>query len=169
MSTRPLTLEGFVDKGESDEMRQLRRQNQRLDEELRNIRNELGQAQAEKANLERGLRVLRTQLSPLHRALRAVFGEIELAIGEEELCPPGSSPVVSAPSASHAVWESWKNKLGGKQAAFIQALLDHGEMTAVQLKVATHSGSSTVSETVRKLQDLGLVQKNGSQYSLKKL
>jgi hypothetical protein len=59
---------------------------------------------------------------------------------------------------------------GGKQGDFLRTLLEHGApMSAPQLKVATHSGSSTVSETLRKLQDLGLLDKNGSMYSLKKL
>lgn len=159
--------------GASDEeLRQLRQENRRLDEALHQVRNELGQALADKENLERSIRALRNQLSPLHRYLRALFGEIELAVGEEEAFSHSSPQPPAAPLSSpvRSVWESWIAKLGGKQGDFIRTLLEHGApMTAVQLKVATHSGSSTVSETVRKLQDLGLLDKNGSMYSLKRL
>jgi len=42
-------------------------------------------------------------------------------------------------------------------------------MTAVQLKVATQSGYSTVSGVLAKLSTLGLVNKNSGRYSLKQL
>ena len=60
-------------------------------------------------------------------------------------------------------------KLGGKQAEFIQALLEHGEMSAIQLKIATRSGQQTVYDTIHKLNKLGLINKNGGKFSLKEL
>ena len=168
-----LMLEGLApDASQADEglLRKFRKEKQQLEDELRLARQELDDVRADKERLERSVRNLRQQLSPLHRGLRALFGEIELAIGEEQapLSAPPGAPVAANPHSS-AVWESWKAKLRGKQAEFIQAFLDHGGLTAVQLKVATHSGSSTISEIVRKLQAHGLIEKNGSVYSLKKL
>ena len=121
MATKPLTLKGIIDSGPDDhgeELRQLRRENQRLDETLRQVRNELGQAIADKENLERSIRALRHQLSPLHHALRAVFGEIELAVGEEEFrsAAAGAAPASSSNNATDARWESYKQSFPGVAA-----------------------------------------------------
>jgi phage shock protein A len=167
-------LEGVLNEPvEPDEglLRKFRKEKQELEDKLRDVRQELDDLRVDKERLERSLRNLRQQLSPLHRGLRAIFGEIELAIGEEQL-PASSGHSASEPAVNsrvNAVWETWKTKLRGKQADFIQALLEHGQMTSIQLRIATHSGSSTVAETLGKLQTLGLVEKNGSMYSLKKL
>lgn len=138
----------------------LETENRDLKEQLREAQGELAIARnANGAAVSR----LRAQLAPLYQALQAVFGEMAAF---------DDVPVsTSAPQndKKRAVWESWKQNLPGKRAEFIQALLDHGEMTSSQLKVATHSGTSTVPQVIYELNRLGLIQKNGSKYSLKEL
>jgi hypothetical protein len=114
---------------------------------------------------QRTVAELRRQLLPLFQALRAVFGEIDT------IAPPESDQSGAAPQSDkkRAVWESWKQKLGGKPAELIDALLDHREMSAVQLRVALKCHIQTVYDTTAKLQKLGLVNKKGGKYSLKEL
>lgn len=106
---------------------------------------------------------LRRQLEPLHRALRAVFGELD-AFSVTDI--PGAS-AVSGPSSP--VWESWKDTLGrGSGAAkFIDALLQHRELNAAQLRVHMKCSNQHVYDTATKLNKLGLLLKNGGKYSLR--
>jgi len=160
MPDRPL-LEAWV---EPDDSAELRRKIARLEEGLHHCQTQLENTKRDFSAAQRSLATLRHQLQPLYNALRMVFGELDAA-GVDSV-----TPTASGPSARVAgVWESWKTKLGGKQAEFIQALLEHGEMTAVQLKVATHTGTSTVPQVIYKLNHLGLINKNGGKYSLKEL
>lgn len=103
---------------------------------------------------------LRRQLKPLFGAMQAVFGVIDATVAD---AVEGRTT-----QREGAVWEQWKQKLPGKRAEFIQALLDHGEMTSAQLKVVTHSGTSTVPQIIHQLHQLGLIQKNGGRFSLKR-
>jgi predicted transcriptional regulator len=49
----------------------------------------------------------------------------------------------------------------------IDALLAHSELNTAQLKVAAGIGSRTVSDSIFKLNKLGLITKNGGRFSLK--
>lgn len=154
----PLLLEG----GQVDERDQLI---ESMQDEINQLRSDLMVAKAEASRAvqqsNRSVLKLRNILSPLYGGLRELFGEMESFSGGVE--ETASNPRVNA------VWESWQNKLGGKKAAFIKAMLEHGEMTAVQLKVATHTGTSTVPQVIYELNKLGLITKNDGKYSLKKL
>ena len=153
-------LEGEVDRRD-EIILELRDENRELVRENQNLQAELSSAKVQNS---RAISMLRHQLDPLYKALQSVYGVIEASGVEEDDDPKaGTNPRVKA------VWESWKQKLGGKQAEFIQALLEHGSMTAVQLKVATHTGTSTVPQVIYKLNQLGLIDKNGGKYSLKQL
>lgn len=159
--------------GASDEeLRQLRQENRKLDEALRAVRNELGQAIADKENLERSIRALRNQLSPLHRFLRALFGEIELAVGQED----SAQPTVNAPRNENssggdnsAFWERWKQKLGGKQADIIDALMGHPGMTTTAVAKSAGCRMATASTLLSRLNGMSLVEKNGALWRLKSI
>lgn len=160
---QPLALEGLVETKadrDSEELRQLRRENQRMDEELRNLRNELGQAQADKETLERGIRALRQQLSPLHRALRAVFGEIELAIGEEELSNGGGARPQTG-SGTDPRWEHAKQNFPGVPSQIIDALLSQRELNLTQLAGYCRRDYSTIKRAAQVLSKAGLLAKEG--------
>ena len=153
------------------------------DKEIETLRLKLRQAERDTADAERAaeraredahraLSMLRQQLGPLYRALQAVFGELDAA-GIADTAPspqPGAAP----PSASQdprvtAVWESWKSRLSPACGKVIDALLLHGELNSVQLKVAARLGTSTVSESVSRLNKAGLINKNSGRFSLKPL
>lgn len=158
----------IVDK-ESEHLRRLLRERDRqlgeAEARIADLEADLVREKAKSKATERGAQKLRQILSPLHQALGMVFGEIEsMGVGE-----PEASDHQEKPSRVTSVWESWKQKLGGKQAEFIDALLTHGEMTAVQLKIATKCGQQTVYDTIFKLNKAGLINKNGGRFSLKEM
>jgi hypothetical protein len=160
--SQPL-LEGRV---EADESEGLRRRIIELESDLMHRDADLRKAHGEVESMGRALALLRRQLEPLYTALRVVFGQLDAAgVAPENPC---QEPVGREVKAS-PVWESWISKLGGKSADFIRALLEHGEMTSVQLRVVTHSGQQTVYDVTSKLNKLGLLNKNGGKYSLKQL
>lgn len=157
-----------VKAGASDEeLRQLRQENRKLDEALRAVRNELGQAIADKENLERSIRALRNQLAPLHRFLRALFGEIELAVGEEEITigPRGgaaSSQSNDAPaSTDNARWNAVKEQFPGSPARVIDALLTQGAMATKQISIFARMHYDTAKSSVAKLRGAGAVISEG--------
>jgi len=143
--------------------------------ENRRLRLALAAAQEAQARTERDLRsaqasivVLRKQLTPLYRALQAVFGEIDAAgvtPDQPEVVASSQAPRVSA------LWEEWKVKLGvGSSASrMIDALLVHGELSVAQLIVAMKAAKQTVYDAASRLNRVGLINKNGGKYSLKKL
>jgi hypothetical protein len=114
-------LEGEVD-NRDEIILGLQTQNQELIQKNRQLETEIA---ATRATNVRAISNLRRQLEPLHNALRMVFGEIEAAgVGEAAETSSSVNPRVAS------VWESWKQKLPGKRADFIQALLEHEAMTA---------------------------------------
>lgn len=139
-----------------------------LERENAELKGQLSAARAEAESVrhqsDRAVANLRKQLTPLFNALRSVFGEMDAIAPEQDTQQPSAMP-----DKKRAVWESWKQKLGGKKADFIQALLDHGEMTSAQLRVATRSGTRTVPQVIYQLNQIGLINKNGGKYSLKEL
>lgn len=161
-----LQLDGVVEIRQPDdqEFRLLQRSYAQLDEALRLVRNELGQARAENERLQHSMNNLRQTLTPLHRALALVFGEIEAGAGPEHAYT-GKSPIREAKAQ---IWESWKTRLGGMQAKAIDALLGQ-DMTRTQLRIAVGCGSTSITDVIYKLNKAGLIEKNGSVISLKKI
>jgi hypothetical protein len=153
-----LQLEGKVDTPSAEYLASLEDENRNLKRELAQLRVELSRAKSENG---RAIGALRQQLSPLYRALQDVFGEIEAIGGAEETA-------ASSPKAS-AVWENWKQRVGGQKAKCIDAFLTHGALTQTQLRVIVGCATSSVPGLISDLRQLGLLEKNGSMYSLKKL
>lgn len=161
MSAKPLMLEGFAEnpKAADEQLHRLRKDKQQLEEEVLGLRRELDDVNRDKDRLERSLRELRQQLSPLHRALRAVFGEIELAVGEEDKIPSSGTPGVA--SATDPRWQSYKNQFPGVPAATIDALLTHHQMTLTQLASFLKKHYDTTKGAVAKLIKAGAVVREG--------
>lgn len=151
------------------EMDALRMENRRLRRELSDAQVETERAR-EDAN--RALGALRRQLSPLYLAMQAVFGELDAANITDA---PSEAPRAAEARASEtdprikAVWDSWKSRLPPAAGKVIDALMLHGELSPVQLKVAGRMGTSTVSFALAKLNGAGLLTKNGGKYSLKQI
>jgi hypothetical protein len=142
-------------------MNELRRENERLREELREAQQEASELRREAAGKEKGVRELRTVLTPLYQALAHIFGVTdEMGVGAEEAA---GSPKKSA------VWESWKEKLGGKTGEAIDALLLHGEMSAQQLRIHLKCGNEYVYKVITKLANANLINRREGRVSLKEL
>lgn len=167
MGSKPLMLEGLARQTpEPDEgmLHKFRREKQQLEDDLRETRQELDDLRAEKERLERSVRNLRLTLSPLHRSLRALFGEIELAIGEETAAVGLSSASVAAQlqNTSDPRWESFKQTFPGTPARIIDALLAHQQMTYGQLKTLLRADYNTIKNAAAKLRLAGAVVKEGT-------
>jgi len=143
-----LLLEGQVDTRD-ETIRELR-------ERLRKSEEDLFRQAQRTASVEQGVTALRQVCLPLYRALQQMYGASELMGLAEE-----------AQSLPSPKWEAWQKRLGGKAAEFIGQLLIHGAMSGQQLKVATKCGQQTVYDTIRKLNQAQLLNKNGGKYSLK--
>jgi DNA-binding transcriptional regulator GbsR (MarR family) len=152
------------------------------DKEIEKLRLKLRQAERDTADAERAaeraredahraLSMLRKQLGPLYRALQAVFGELDAAgITDTPAAQPGAAPVPAGQDPRvTAVWQAWKEKFPPACGKVIDALLLHGELNSVQLKVTARLGTSSVSESISKLNKAGLINKNGGRFSLKSL
>jgi len=152
-------LTGTVDPGDLD---RLRGENLRLTEDLKQARAEVEQS----FRAVVAMAFLRRQLEPLHRGLQAIFGEMEAAGVEGN-----SAPGVAVDGVIPLVWQSWRQKFGETAPAskFIDALLQQGQLSAVQLRVYMKCGGQTVYNTALKLNRLGLLEKNGGKYSLRKI
>jgi hypothetical protein len=165
-------LEGIVDTAEQDrqaELDSVRGENQRLKGEIRTAFEMLKVAQDDNDRLRRIINSLRGQLNPLHKALRAIFGEIDAAELAEDSSASRQSPMPPTVAKS-AIWESWKQKLPGAKAAILDALLQHGELSVEQLCVMTHiSRKQTIYDSVAALKKLHLIDGNNGRYSLKAL
>lgn len=171
MTTKPLMLEGLLpeeDKKRDGFIHEWRKEKQRLEEEVRGLRHDLDEAQAKNETLERSLRNLRRQLSPLHNALRAVFGEIELAVGEEQYAPAANGAGPQSESRTDPRWESWKAKIPGRPAEMIDLLLLHKSMGTKALMSAMHCAKDTVYGSAKKLNAAGLLA-TSQPYSLRQL
>lgn len=147
-----LLLNGEVEDAGFDEI-------QSLNERILELEGELRVARLQAANAKRDATLamgnLKKQLSPLYRALQQVFGELE-SVGIED----GGSP------QTNARWESWKKRMPGRPAEFIDLLLVHGTMSVKQFMAAAHLGQNTVYGIVSKLGQAGVVSNNGGRYSL---
>jgi len=158
-------IEGEVETPDERRIQELLAENVELRQELDQARREAADATR---NATRAITRLRGQLEPLYRALRGIFGEMDAAGVGESASVPASSPGVSDTRVL-AVWTSWKQRVSPACGKVIDALLQHGELNTAQLKVAAGIGSSTVSDSIFKLNKLGLISKNGGRFSLKAL
>jgi hypothetical protein len=168
VSTRPL-LEAHV---EPEDVSELRRRVRELESEiglartgLKDARDEIQRLRHQSKSLIGALARLRKDLGPFHQLLRVIFGEID-SLDIEEVDAP-QAPGVS--SREKQVWDSWKSKLGGSAAKVIDALLLHGEMNTQQVAIAVGLHRTTIPAIIYRLNQAGLINKNGGKFSLKQL
>jgi hypothetical protein len=147
----PLLLNGNVD-NRDETISALRRQLAQMDEALRLERIKTGQVEA-------GARELRHVLSPLYRGLQKIFGELD----EAGIDGNGAAPATSR-------WELIKQRNPGRIAQAIDVLLLHGTMNTSQLAAAMRMDRSNCgTNVVQKLKSMGLIVKNGNEFSLREL
>lgn len=132
-----------------------------LEQEVERLKFERDQAIAQAKFAERqagnSVAALRKVLSPLFQALRGIYGEMD-AIAPDQL---------SAAQNGDPRWDSWKERLPGRPAEFIDLLLVHGSMSVKQFMAAAHCRKDAVYSTVSKLGQAGVVINNGGRYSLR--
>jgi len=142
---------------------QLRQENAELQRQLAESENALQAERRQRLGLEKGAVELRSVLAPLYRALRHIHGELDaMGVGEE-------AGTGAASGAKSPVWEQWKQKLGrdGMAAKAIDILLLHGELNRTQLRIQLACATRTVADVVYKLNQAGLIDKNGNKIALK--
>lgn len=132
-----------------------------LREEICVLREQLLEAQNDaviaKREATRAFSNLRRQLNPLYQALQMVYGELD-AVSEDE-----------SPTTSTAAWDEWKRRLGPACAKVIDALLLGGEMSVKGITVSAKMGLQTVYQATSKMGQAGILVRNGSKFSLKKI
>jgi hypothetical protein len=138
---------------------QLRRQVADLRAQLDEMRDLAEALRQERRQSDMAVGSVRRQLQPLYGALQCLFGAMEDVASNSPLGQASRSPV----------WESWKSKLGGLPARFIEALEVHGPMTRTQLRIAVGCASSSVADTIYKLNRAGLIDKANGKISLKEM
>lgn len=158
MSSQPL-LEGHT---EAEDVTRLRRKCERLEATVESLESELAEARREAQMATKPLRNLKRQLEPFYTAMRAIFGELDVISG-------GNGDGEQVAPRKKEVWESWKNRLGGGTAKVIDALLLHREMNTTQLAIATGLHRTTIPALIFKLNQAGLINKNGGRFSLKEM
>lgn len=167
MSSKPLQIEGIVEALHNDGSQEYRRDLQRLEDENRSLRRANEDLTEEKERLARTIKNLQTTLNPIYRGLRALFGEIELAVGEEmptpSSMPNGGQHVVSDPR-----WQNYKNQFPGVPAKIIDALLIHAAMSVTNLAGLLRCDRRTIYAAEAKLRKAGATTLNGGLFSLKR-
>lgn len=170
-----LLLEGNVPDDRDTALDDLQEENERLESEVRKLRTELIKAKAESEAAIAAITALRNTLGPLYRALRGVFGEINLVVSED-----APHPQYAAAAATNGrsmdddalrnteKWEGVKRRLGGKEAELIDALLTCGPRTNTQLKSLLKLAYSTTAALTLKMANLGFLSKEGDAWALKK-
>lgn len=144
-----------------DRAEALQRELYQRNRELNEAQKQLRQERLKTATIEAGVRELRGVLTPLYQALQHIFGEI----GAMDLAD-GSPPMRAHQSTA---WELWQRKLPGLPAKAIEVLLAHGELNRTQLRIQLGCATRSITDVVYKLNQAGLINKNGGKISLKQL
>jgi hypothetical protein len=161
-----LQLNGEID-NRDETIEELRAENRRLYEEIRQIKLQLVQSKSDNEAVLTGVQEVRNILTPLYRGLRLTFGEIDAL----PLVPTASNGAsAAAGNPKRAVWDKWIEKFGDSlQAKMIDALLSHGPMSTEQLRITMQCSGQSVINTYNRLLKHGLISKSGGKYSLKEL
>ena len=162
-------LEGNVATNRESDFQSLLNENKRLSDALQNAIDRGNEQRNELHDLKESMRHLHKLLLPYYRVLQGIFGELDRVALETDFSQ-GAAQGSPQSDAKRRAWDSWKHKLGGKAAEFIEALLTHGELSNTQLGIVTGTTrKQTIYDTVHKLNKAGLLNKNGDKYSLKQL
>jgi hypothetical protein len=171
MSHPQRLLEGEVapENGDQSELQRLRDVNRTLTRELHDVLDENEQLKQRVAVADAPIARLREKLTPFYRMLQAIFGDIEDLGPAAPDSPSNETPGASDPRAA-AAWEEWKQRMPGAPAKIITALQKHGKADTTQLCILIGTNRrQTVHDAIHKLNKSGLLDKNGGQFSLKKL
>lgn len=138
-----------------------------LEEEVERLTAALADSKMELSRVKReqgqSIAMLRQQLSPLYKALQDVFGEMDTIGGSETVA-------VNVTGNGNSKWEFWKKRYGGRIAEAIDLLTIQGSMNSKQLSHALRCDPRTLAKSViYPMNQSGLINKNGGNFSLKEL
>lgn len=166
MTPTPRMIEGVVDRFANVDQRDKRITELELD--IRRLTRERDDAQREAdraaEDTNRALSNLRLQLSPLFRALQMVFGELDAAGVADAVV----DPLKSSTQAVDGKWDEWKARLGPGCAKVIDVLLLGGQMTVTAIATTGKMGKRQVYVATAKMGQVGILDRNGSKFSLKR-
>jgi hypothetical protein len=151
----------LLENGNEDEGVPVLTERDELIQQIEDLQHQLAEARKKALDRQVVLVEVQNKLLPFYNLLRAIFGDLKAADLQT-----ATEPLRSHDHAREK-WVSWKQKMPGKPAEFIDLLLLHGEMTAAQLKAAAHCSSDTVYQVIYKLNAAQLINKNGGRFSLK--
>jgi hypothetical protein len=138
----------------SEEFYALQKRIERLVSELDSAKRDRGVWQNKAMKANRSLSAVKNQLLPFYEAMKVLFDELE------DVEAGGSSP-------QSGKWELIKQRLTAKQGAIIDLLNVQGSMTTSQIAAATRSSGESARQMMDKLRQQGLVEKNGTMFTLK--
>lgn len=151
MTSPLLQLEGVVDTRDE----QIKRQYYEIQQLKEDLRNERQKTHA----VEAGVRKLKSATTPLFHALQLIHGEMD-AMGID-----GSV----SPAVGDVKWDFWRKRFPGRGAELIDTLLINKSMNTKQLSTALKCDPRTLAQLIYKLNQAGLIAKNGNMFSLKEL
>jgi hypothetical protein len=164
-----LALDGEVD-NRDETIEKLRSENRRLTEELRVSKLALETARSENGAVMEGVKEIRNLLTPLYRGLRLTFGELDALPIPNTMSPAVNGPSIVA-NPKLVIWQKWIDKFGSDSlnGKMITTLLEHGQMSTDQLRVAMQCSGQSVINAYNRLLKHGLISKSGGKYSLREL
>lgn len=146
-------------------IRDLRQRVNELEDELMEANQQAQQLERDNTLMRNAMHVLRQQLEPFRCVIAAIFGEMSVIPVSEAVPVPAGNPSIDP--RQRAIWDHWKKKIGGKSADAIEALLLHGEMTPQGVAVAIGIHPNNVAKVMYRLNQAGILRKNGRNYALK--
>lgn len=151
---------------QADEVTRLKRQIVGLEAELAEAQNQLKTLTVASRDSLQVIAAMRKMYQPQFDLMRLLFGEIS-RVDAGAVTGAGATAM---PGGRDPRWESWRSKLPPRKWLFLEALLDHGEMTAKQLSAALHiPRMNTVSQIAWELKEAQLIRKNGNTWALVEL
>jgi hypothetical protein len=136
-----------------------------LKAQLAEVREELRMERKKSAGIEPALKEIQRVTLPFYNILRAVHGELD-ALG---ITNNGAS-ASSAPVAHDSRWDAIKSRLSPRLREAVDVLLVHGRMNTTQLAAALKTSRGNCADNiVQKLKTMGIIIKDGRDFSLKTL
>jgi hypothetical protein len=155
---------GEADDPRDAEIRRLKAQLTRLVDENSRLREELAGSTATLHREQAPLRQVKKILDPLHRALQALYGEIEAAGIEDSSAPAAAAaPGQPIPETKYA---AWKQRLSPACGKIIDALLVQ-PLTHSQMVVYCKMHFDTIGKALKIMKANALLEQDGKVYRLK--
>jgi hypothetical protein len=137
-----------------------------LKAQLAEVREELRMERKKSDGIEPALKEIQRVTLPFYNILRAVHGELD-SLG---ITNSGATVSASTSPAHDSRWDAIKSRLAPRLREAVDVLLVHGRMNTTQLAAALKTSRGNCADNiVQKLKTMGIIIKDGRDYSLKTL